>query len=206
MENEYQESRDYSRQKYVIKDFQVKFVVRFCILIVLGAFVMGGILYMASQGSLTTVFEKSRLTIKSTADFILPMLLLSISIMVVLTCLASVFVVLMFSHRIAGPLYRFEKHFESLKDGYLSDRIFLRSSDEIKELASACNNMTKELNEHIVAVKTDAYRLSRLEDVLRENLGGGKKTLAFQELEESLYELTCIRESLHKKLEFFKTT
>ena len=62
--------KKYKRKQYYIKDFQIKFVTRFCFLLILGAIVMGSIVYFLSTQTVTTAFENSRLIIKSTADYI----------------------------------------------------------------------------------------------------------------------------------------
>jgi HAMP domain-containing protein len=47
--------------------------------------------------------------------------------------------VLIFSHSIAGPLYRFEKAFEELGRGRMDLVVRLRRSDEFQDLAAAFN-------------------------------------------------------------------
>jgi methyl-accepting chemotaxis protein len=46
---------------------------------------------------------------------------------------------LLFSHQIAGPIYRFEETFKELKKGNLNVHIRLRKNDELKELAHLFN-------------------------------------------------------------------
>ena len=64
------------RKKYFInKGFQVEFVLKFCGLVALGCVIFGVALYVLSKNTLTTSFENSRLVVKSTADYLLPGLL-----------------------------------------------------------------------------------------------------------------------------------
>ncbi|MBU0650980.1 methyl-accepting chemotaxis protein [bacterium] len=198
------ENKKYIRRQYYVKDFQLKFVLRFCMLIIAGSIIMGGIIYFFTQNTLTTAFENSRLTIKSTADFILPTLLMSTAVMVVLISLVSLFVIVLFSHRIAGPIFRFEKYFDKLKEGYISDQIYIRTTDEIKELADKCNEMTKELSKHIDLVKTETVRLGLLEDGFNKIVEENKK-VSKEQLDGIKLELTDIRTKFEEKLSFFKT-
>lgn len=54
---------------------------------------------------------------------------------------------LLFSHRVAGPLYHFKRIFKEVKKGNLDARIHLRPKDEFKDVAA-------EFNEMMDAIKT----------------------------------------------------
>ena len=48
---------------------------------------------------------------------------------------------ILFSHRIAGPIYRFEKTVETLSEGNFSIRLKLRKRDEFHEIADGLNSL-----------------------------------------------------------------
>jgi len=48
----------------------------------------------------------------------------------------SAWIGLTFSHRIAGPLYRFEKTFKDIRHGARIEKVKLREHDEFKEVAA----------------------------------------------------------------------
>jgi methyl-accepting chemotaxis protein len=50
------------------------------------------------------------------------------------------------THRLAGPLYRFEQHANALAQGDLSIRIKLRRGDELQELASMINKTVTQMD------------------------------------------------------------
>lgn len=50
-----------------------------------------------------------------------------------------------FSHRTAGPMYRFEKVFRSIRNGNLSERIHLRPNDDFKNVAEAFNALMDQI-------------------------------------------------------------
>jgi len=108
------------RHNYFIKkEFQRNFIIKFCTLVVIGAALSGGIIYTLSKSTVTTTFENSRLMIKSTADFILPSVLLASAVVIAVIGLATIAITLFTSHRIAGPLYRLEKDVEEVAAGNL---------------------------------------------------------------------------------------
>ncbi|MDO8525289.1 MAG: hypothetical protein Q7S07_02235, partial [Candidatus Omnitrophota bacterium] len=75
--------RNRRRQYYIKKEFQRNFILKFCLLVLTGSVISGVIVYLMSRATVTTSFEGLRLVIKSTADYILPAVLLSGMIVVV---------------------------------------------------------------------------------------------------------------------------
>lgn len=138
------------RNFYIKKKFQRNFIIKFCGLVTIGSIISGGIIYLMSESTVTTTFVNSKLTIKSTADFILPAVLLSSAVVVLLTGLAAIFITLFTSHKIAGPLYRIEKDITAVASGNLKMVFSLRHGDEIKPLVTSLNIMVGSIKAHIV--------------------------------------------------------
>ena len=138
---------------YIKKEFQRNFILKFCGLVAAGAMISGSIIYIAAMSTVTTTFENSRLTIKTTADYILPSVLLSSLIVMVLIGFAAIVVTLFTSHKIAGPLYRIEKDLDELASGNLNVKFMLRGGDEIKKLAANLDNVTRSLKVKIEGIK-----------------------------------------------------
>ena len=151
---------------YIKKEFQRNFILKFCTLIVIGAILSGVIIYYYSLSTVTTTFENSRLTMKTTADFILPTILFSSAIVILLVGIATIIVTLLTSHRIAGPLFRIEKDVGEIADGDLKVRFNLRSTDEIKALAVALDVMVRNLHSKAVELKKD---IATTEDAIDKN-------------------------------------
>lgn len=150
------------RKNYFInKKFQSDFIIKFCLLVITGAFISGLMIYFMSKSTVTTVFENSRLTIKSTADFILPAVLLSSAVMIIYVGLATIAVTLFTSHRIAGPLFRMQKDIEEVIRGNLKMYFSLRKKDELKAMANSLNEMTKSLRLSITAIKDSITELEK---------------------------------------------
>jgi len=172
------------RKTYFIKkSFQRNFIIKFCILVIIGAVLSGSLIYVFSSATVTTTFENCRLQIKSTADFILPAVLLSGAVVVTLIGLASVAVTLFTSHRIAGPLYRIKEDLKQLAGGNLKIKFNLRQTDEIQVLAEGLDKMTQSL-------RCDVGEIKRLAEQLRAELTTGKKVTI--ETQKDLQELIKI--------------
>lgn len=185
------------RRKYFInKTFQAKFIIKFCFLIVLACILFGGLIYFMSLKTTTTAFENSRLVIKSTADYLLPILALISLITIIIVGVATMIITLFISHKIAGPAYRFEKISRAIAGGDLSLNVKLRSNDQLQPVAEGMDEMIKSLRLQIVNVKERLLELTvRLSEV---------KASKGEKIEAQLVDLNKILDELNKDLKHFK--
>jgi len=73
------------------------------------------------------------------------------------------------THRLAGPLYRFEQTIKAILSGDLSVRIRLREKDEFQDLALLLNQAIIEIDQRLRAIEAKGYQLEeRLDEVLAE--------------------------------------
>ena len=171
------------RNYFIDKDFQTKFILKFCLLVVVAGIITTGILYFIGKRSTTVAIVDSRVVVRSTADFLLPVLIQTVLVVMVISGLATVIVTLLFSHKIAGPLYRFKKVIEGVKSGNLSANFSLRNYDQLKGLSNEVNAMIDKAREQISLIKADLA-----------NLKAKKGNISEQDIEE-----------LNKKINYFKT-
>lgn len=73
------------------------------------------------------------------------------------------------THRIAGPLYHFEKSLKEMSEGNLSGTIQLRSKDVGKNLAKEINHFNEILREQLSTIENHSERIASLIEEL-ENL------------------------------------
>ena len=150
----------YKRRHYLVKkEFQVKFMLKFCILILAGVIVSTGVLLLFTKGTLTTSFQGSRLAIENTAFVILPSVLLTNLITLGLVSLASTVVILFVTHKVLGPMIRFEQDIKVIGEGDLTKRIRLRPKDQLRETANNINKMTENLHEKVLNIRNELEQL-----------------------------------------------
>ena len=158
MENYVNRRKNY----YIKKEFQRNFILKFCLIVLIGSGISGVIIYLMSKATVTTSFENLRLVIKSTADYILPAVFFSSLIVIIVTGAATIFITLFTSHRIAGPLYRIEKDIQEVAAGNLKQEFNLRQGDEIKPIAEGLNIMTHFLRDEVSLLKKNITELESL--------------------------------------------
>lgn len=145
--------RDYKRRNYFIKkEFQSKFILKFFFILLCGIILSTGLVFLFSQETLTSSFNNSRLVISSTAEAIMPTLLITNLITLAIITIAAIGVTLFVSHRIAGPMFRFEKDIKRIASGDLSVRINLRHKDQFSEMAGAFNEMASSFHGKITQI------------------------------------------------------
>jgi len=197
--------KDMRRNYFIKKDFQSKFILKFLGLVLGGTAVLGGMLfaYLHFRGAMTTAFVDSRLSIVTTADYVLPSLIGSAIISIILVSLATAVTVLFLSHRIAGPLFRMEKSIDEIEEGNLVITTKLRATDEIQKMAEGLNDMAESLRSHAEEVKARSGELGTEIRALQVFIEGNEAVPA--ELHAMIKKLTEEKEKLDRAIGFFKT-
>ena len=168
------------RQYFIKRAFQGRFILQFSFLVILGCLAFGFAIYFYSTQTLTTAFTHSRLRVMTTADFLLPAItLIALGVTAVLS-IAAAFRMLLFSHKIAGPLYRLEKTVEAVQQGKLNLKVKLRSGDQLQDFAQAMDEMVQDLRTRALAIKDQNERLKGIV------LQAGEKATIPKEIVEAL--------------------
>ena len=147
------------RQYFVQKNFQFKFILKFCMVLLIGIIISTGLLFLFSMNTLTSSFEQSRLVIKNTAYAIIPSVFLSNLITLALITLATIIVTLLVSNKLAGPLFRFQKELKEIGEGNLTQVIQLRKDDQITAMADSLNQMRTDLQNKILTIKEEVEQI-----------------------------------------------
>lgn len=80
--------------------------------------------------------------------------------MTAIVCGAGAFAVYI-THRLAGPLHRFEQCAREILDGNLAVRLHLRKSDKLQELRDLLNQAIAQLDQTMIEIRTHQANLHR---------------------------------------------
>ncbi len=134
------EHQKVARKKFMVeRGFQIRFMAVVIIAMVLIALVTGMSMYTAVMQTLVNQFHGESLAVIQhaiTAKLFVRSLLLIFAIAII-----SVFL----SHRIAGPIYKFERILEALVAGETVQEFKLRKHDEFYRLARAINELIRKI-------------------------------------------------------------
>lgn len=193
----------YKRRNYFInKAFQAEFVLKFCGLVILGSALFGILMYLFSKNALTTSFENSRLVIKSTSDYIFPGLLFGGLITGIITAISASVVVILMTHRIAGPMYRFERYIKEVGSGKLCPDLRIRKKDQFQNMVDALNKMTDDLKLGLTEVNEVSNKLDKL--IVELSDSSNMEILLREDIKKIVNELKKDKQNLSKALGYFK--
>ncbi len=153
------------KQYYINKSFQTRFIIYFLLILILGGAISIGLTLFNTQETLTSSFVDSKLMIQSTSLAIMPSIIYTTLITTALVGIISIIVILLVSHKIAGPMYRFEKDIDRVSKGDLKSRITTRQGDQFQGLATSLNTMIDSLNTKLTAIKDDVETLAPQRDL-----------------------------------------
>ena len=188
------------KKLYIKKEFQTDFSIKFLILIALESVLAIGLFLYLSRGTVITGYSGSEIVIAGTGEYFLPTILLANLAIIGVTAIAGFIIMVAYSHKIAGPLYRFEKSIDEMASGDLTSRFNLRSNDQLEELASKINALSENLDRAVTAIKDEAREF---EDALEDARESGQGA---QGLDEKLRKATEKLEKLREALSYFKTS
>ncbi|MBN3040576.1 MAG: methyl-accepting chemotaxis protein [Candidatus Omnitrophica bacterium] len=152
----------FKRRNYFIdKKFQTKFIVKFCLIVVVSsALIVGGILYL-SQNSNTVAIENTKVVVKRTSDFILPIVIITLAAVSLLSGITVFILTLLISHKISGPLFRLQREITSLASGDFRRNFRIRGDDQLQELSRSLDDMCKSLRNSNLEIRDNYASLKR---------------------------------------------
>ncbi len=157
------------------RTFKLNFGLRLCLLTAAGMLAVTLFLYFATSKDLGGSYGHAIYLINDLKVRIFPLFFASfysIFILVVVTAAIAVISAL-YSHRIAGPLFRVERNLELIGSGDLTVNTRFRKTDQLFVLADELNAMVRSLN-HTVRASGDALEKvkrceERLETLLKDD-------------------------------------
>ncbi len=183
---------------FIEKSFKTKFILRFCALVAAGGLLTIGIIYILAMRSTTVSVVHSRVIVETTADYLLPILIQTVLIVMIFVSLGVMAVTLFVSHKLSGPLYRFKEVMDAFGDGeYLSD-FNIRELDQLQDFAAAFNEMINKLGGHINELKDSGISLQEKLASIAEGDIAEQKRQSLKELKETAEKLNKAIANLKK--------
>ena len=182
---------------FIDKKFQTRFIIKFCLLVIASGLLTGGILYFISSKSTTVSIINSRVVVRSTADYLLPMLIQTIAVSLVIIGIFAIWLTLLISHKLSGPLYRFKKVMRSLGEGDFTVDFKIRDADQLQDLAEEFNIMIKKVREELSIIKTGFKNL-------KEKINSENTQTQPENKQAYSQDLKKISEDINRVINYFK--
>ncbi|MBR5151493.1 MAG: HAMP domain-containing protein [Elusimicrobiaceae bacterium] len=124
------------RTIFIKKNLQVRYMVLMVACVLCGLAIMG----LELTATLNELFDAYPVLVQPIYDEFIPIVsdfFYKIAIYILLVIIISAIV----SHKMAGPVYRFEQTCKAIAKGDFSQRVHLRKGDQLTELQDAFNKM-----------------------------------------------------------------
>lgn len=146
------------------KGLQSKFILLVMISILLAVcLIMGDIYYLFGRDVVSDLMDPGLYELFLNNNKVL---LAKLVIYLVVVGVVTVFL----SHKLAGPIYRFEQSAKVVSGGDLTYRVHLRKGDELMDLQDEFNRMLESLQGRVVKDRHLAEKISReLDELVRGN-------------------------------------
>ena len=148
------------RHVFIKKAFQGRLILAVLALIMLSGLCSALLIYWLIDDDLKAQWFSAHAAISEVSKRLGLSILIGSLVSLLLAGGLSVVSVLYASHKIAGPLYRFEKLCERIGNGELDKMVQLREKDQLQALAQAFSDMLEKLrsrrhwrNEHVAKLK-----------------------------------------------------
>lgn len=133
------------RHVFINKAFQGRFIFSVFLLILLSGLCSALLIYWLTGGDLQAQSQTAHANIMTAWERLGLSIFIGNVVALVIAGVVAVVVVVYASHKIAGPLYRFEKLCEQIGDGQLDAITTLRENDQLQQLAAAFTLMVDKL-------------------------------------------------------------
>jgi len=182
--------------------YRMTFPIKLCIILAVSSVISGLIFQKFVSLSLGGSYANSRFVIKSVKDFLVPSLWFSITIFTLIFSLGTIFISILVSHRIAGPLYRLETTFRDFKDGIFYT-ISLRPKDQVQDFAKATNEFVESLSDNFSSAKRLSLSMNEMIESAKSKCD--EDDVDYQGISEINRELKAAAEKLNTILGNYKT-
>jgi methyl-accepting chemotaxis protein len=144
---------------FIKKQFQTNFIIKFCLIVLFTSLLFGSLLFFFTRNSTTVVFKNLRIQTIPTQEFLLPSLTAGLFISLAVASILTIVLMIGASHKIGGPMYRFEITLNRLAEGDLRQFVVLRDFDQLKDIADSLTNALESLRKKMSNINNQVTRL-----------------------------------------------
>ncbi len=196
-------NRSYQRKKknfFIKKDFQGRMILAIFIAVLCSCLVFILLFALFSSDTMTISYSNNALQVGTTPMMLFKKAIAANWVFLVIGGTLLIILAMIGTHRIAGPLFRFEKSLDNMGRGHLDDTIHLRTTDEGKDLALKINTFNTMLSSKIRIISKHATAVNDLMNQLQANGPNGMPT---EEIESICQAIQKNNDLIRETAEFF---
>lgn len=148
--------------KPIHNDFTLWFQIKYCLVMLMSLATTSLLIYLYFRHGLGESYSAALTTLTQVEDALPVSLLVTFIIQSLLLLLFSIAILLFVSHKIAGPIYRFEHSLRCIDDGDLQHVARTRDSDQVKLMVSALNRLIASLRNKYTSLQGIEQELNQI--------------------------------------------
>lgn len=133
------------RHVFINKAFQGRFIASVFLLILLSCLCSAVLIYWLAGSDLQAQQQTAHVNILNTIERLAITIMIANAVSMTIASTVAIVVAIYASHKIAGPLYRFEKLCQQVGDGEFNVVTALREKDQLQPLAASFSRMVEQL-------------------------------------------------------------
>jgi hypothetical protein len=153
------ENRPQRKIKLINRDFQVGLMVKFFATNAGILTVFGGILFLFLRGEVESNLHSAHVTYKTVGAMLFPIILTSSLLILAILSVTTIYVILHASHRIAGPMYRFNQALVEMGGRNLKAMTKIRENDQLAEISVSLERVRKLWTDDVVRAQNLLIKL-----------------------------------------------
>lgn len=148
--------------KPIGNDFTLWFQIKYCLVMLVSLAITSLLIYLYFKHGLGEGYSAALTTLNQVEAALPGALLGTFLVQSLLILLLSIAINLFVSHKIAGPIFRFEHTLRCIDDGDLQHVARIRDSDQIKSMVSALNRLITALRNNYISLQGVEQELDEL--------------------------------------------
>jgi methyl-accepting chemotaxis protein len=141
------EKNESRRKIFINKAFQGRFILNVLLLLLMSFFCSALMIYWLTGGDLMAESQSAHASIEDSLKHLGASIFIGNLVAILVAGVGILFLVLYASHKIAGPMFRFEKLCQHIGDGQLDTITKLRKDDQLQDMGRAFEDMVIKLRE-----------------------------------------------------------
>jgi methyl-accepting chemotaxis protein len=167
--------------KLIDRSFQFRLMGKFVLINTVILVLFGALIYVFFSSEISANLASAHVMYRNVSEMLLPIVLTLSVLNILFTAIVIVVVVLYSSHKIAGPVYRFNEALKAVTAGDLAPLTRIREKDQFQELSDSFGEMTGVLSRDMGELKKGIEALKSLH---AQSAGADDIDAALSRLEE----------------------
>ncbi len=162
------------------RGFQFRLIAKFIIINILILVLFGFFLYIFLNSEIESNLLSAHVMYKNIKDMLFPIIITLSVINILVSSVIIALFVLFASHKVAGPLFRFNEALKDMENRKLETLTALRDGDQLYECSVTLKQMSEVVKEDISGIKA---RVLELKDICKRSGQDGETIKKIQEIE-----------------------